>query len=30
MKHKFIVVIESNDDSQDREVVKDACKTGLK
>lgn len=29
MKHKFTVVIESNDDSEDREVVKDCLKDWL-
>lgn len=29
MKHKFTVVIESNDDSEDREVVKDCLQGWL-
>ena len=29
MKHKFMVIIESNDDSEDREVVKDCLKNWL-
>ena len=29
MKHKFTVVIESNDDSEDREIVKDCLKGWL-
>lgn len=29
MKHKFTVVIESNDDSEDREVVKDCLQDWL-
>lgn len=29
MKHKFTVIIESNDDSEDREVVKDCLKNWL-
>ena len=29
MKHKFIVVIESNDDSEDREEVKDCLQDWL-
>ena len=29
MKHKFTVIIESNDDSDDMEIVNDFCKVGL-
>ena len=29
MKHKFTVIIESNDDSEDREVVKDCLQDWL-
>lgn len=29
MKHKFTVIIESNDDSEDREVVKNCLKNWL-